>query len=62
MACKGVNRAVFLTRFVLKNNLRCVHRFFCKMDRTVRMEIFITVSFSFLPRPIINYLKFPNDN
>ena len=57
MPCNRVNCAECLTRLALKNDLRGFQRFLCKMDRTVPMEIFITIPFSALPRPIINYLN-----
>ena len=61
MASNRVNCAECHTRMALKNNLRGVQRFLCKMDRTVPMGIFVTVPFSALPRPIINYLNVPKE-
>ena len=61
MPCNRVNCAECLTRLALKNDLPGVQRFLCKRDRTVPMEIFITIPFSPLPRPIINYLNVPKE-
>ena len=57
MACKRVNCAECVTSLALKNNLRGVHRFLCKMERTVPMEVFISIPFFARPRPIIDYLN-----
>ena len=61
MPCNRVNCAECLTRLALKNNLRGVQRFLCKMDRPMPMEIFITIPFSALPRPMIDFLNVPNE-
>ena len=61
MACTRVNGAKCLTRLAMKNIVRGVYRFLKKMDPMVPMEIFISIPFASLPRPIVDYMNVPKE-
>ena len=53
MACKRVNCAECLTRLVVKNNVQGVEQYLTNLDRSQPMDMYITIPFASLQRPLI---------
>ena len=55
MACKRVNCAECLTRLAVKNQVQGVEQYITKLDRTLPMDMYITILFASLQRPLIEH-------
>ena len=55
MTCKRVNCAECVTRLVLKNNVQGVEHYLNNLDRSLPMNIYITIPFASLQRPLIEH-------
>ena len=55
MACKRVNCAECLTRLVVKNNVQGVEQYLTNLDRSLPMDMYITIPFASLQRALIEH-------
>ena len=55
MTCKRVNCAECLTRLVVNNNVQSVEQYLTNLDRSLPMDMYITILFASLQRPLIEH-------
>ena len=61
MDCKRVNCAECLTRLVVKNNVPRLEQYLTNLDRSLLMDMYITIPFASLQRAMIKHKNLNNE-